>query len=217
MTPVRSLVRFVLIGGICLALGPGQPAPPGGEVAPPRLATAEPVPEKRYLFVFLHHPWRGPNGVLEWLAQTSGMPCVVSAWPHGKVTFLPRLGLTGPRLHTIDEIIDIINNELEPQRLALVRRQDYIGRIFLDAEPPSPPPPVRLEDLRWYHPKEHVTIRLAVRAGDADQLLLTIRALLGQDGQANRIGDRLFMRGAVERLRIVLNGLGIDPNAPPKE
>lgn len=117
--PTRRALGMVAICVIapvlCIVMGITRA---GGSTKPPGSDEPQAKPaQKKIAFEMRDKPW---SGVLEWLADQSGLPVVASSKPTGKFTFVPPKG--GVNSFTLDEIFDILNESLIEQRLILIRR-----------------------------------------------------------------------------------------------
>src|SRR5438874_445986 len=87
------------------------------ETKEPTKEAAAPAP-KRYLFEMRNKPW---SGVFEWLVDQTGVPFSgENQPPAGTMTFIaPRVG-NQPKMFTMPEIIDLINENLLPKKFLLL-------------------------------------------------------------------------------------------------
>src|SRR5262245_31926363 len=127
---VVLLTAMAICGGLAVAAQTnGQP--PGKEKEPAaknketgkdkdKEPKAQPKPAQKLIaFEMRAKPWVGKGGVLEWLAEQAEMPVVSPYTPTGTFNYIAPEGK--PRMHTLGEIIDILN-----EALSLQKEQKYI-------------------------------------------------------------------------------------------
>lgn len=215
MEQLRRYAALVLIGGLCSGLGPGDPAPTSTDARANATATtaSDQEHEQRFHFKKLWmRPWKGKNGVLAWLSDTTGLPIILSVVPQGTVTFMLPAGR-----YTLDEIIAFLDQDLARQKMGIVRRQDHIELVCLDG-----PQPLRLlprvlpSELRYYHRNEFVCTRLPApgHLGEVS-LALVARRLLGPNGRVIPLPGHLRLIGQVEDVERVLRAFGFAVKARP--
>src|SRR4051812_21347420 len=99
----RQLIGLSVLGLLALAVtvsaqNPGDPKspplmpradqPPAGKASSDGPASAE----RRFEFQMRKKPWIGPNGVIEWLVEHTGLPFISNFNPTGAFDFVPPKG-----------------------------------------------------------------------------------------------------------------------------
>src|SRR5262249_47200075 len=91
-----------------------------------------------FAFEMRDKPWMGAkDSVLEWLSDQTGFPVYVPGpKPTGTFTFISPRSNGVPKLYSLAEVIEILNNELHKQDLALVRGRNIF--VVQEAEEKKP-------------------------------------------------------------------------------
>jgi Bacterial type II and III secretion system protein len=134
---------------------------------------------KVFSFEMRNKPWMT---VLEWLADQTQMPVMAAHAPPGTFTFVPpRAG----NQYTLPQIIDILNDSLNPQKELLIRRRDNSFTLVAADEKLDPAlvRQVRLQELDQYGKSEPVAVVLTLTSLSAPDAAAEIRKLTGPFGQ----------------------------------
>lgn len=143
----------------------GAQKPPEGKptvIKPAESKQDTPPPEDaKYSFEMRQKPWKD---VLEWLADKTRMAFIGIYMPTGTFTYIPPKG----KLHTIPEIVDIINEGLltaeNTQKYILIRRtQSFTLVPASETIDPAIVPHIRLEELEKKGRTEVVRITVPLK------------------------------------------------------
>lgn len=192
-------------GGVLWRPGPEPGVRAEGPAEPPPKADKQDRPpakveEKTYKFEIREKPWKD---VLEWYADTSGLPFIGSSWPAGTFTFVAPRG----RKYTLGEITDLINEALQAQKHILVRREASFT-VLPAAEKIDPTllPQVRPEDLENRGRTELVRLELSLTFANVEEIAPDVRKLLGPFGAVVVLekANRLLLQDTVGNLRRIV-------------
>lgn len=171
--------------GVTLALASGgvwgqtdEPEKPKkSDTAASKEAPSKPK-EKTVLFEMRDKPW---GAVLEWLADQTGLSVVTVDKPTGTLTYIaPR---NAPKEITISQVIDKLNEALQPQKFLILRRESSITIIPADKEiDPYILPRITLDDLNKYGNTEPVSVVLRLKTLNAEDVKPEIDKLKGPFG-----------------------------------
>lgn len=172
-----------------------------GKDQKPEVKPKEPV---RYAFEMRNKPWSGSNGMLEWLADIGKLPVIVIRRVPGTFTFAsPKTPDGKPKLYTLPEIIDILNESLATQQYLLLRKKDSIGLILTD-EPLDKVgiPRLTLAELDERGNTELAEVVLQLKTLDPEKIAKEAKALLGPFGKVTPLPKgELLLRDQAGSLR----------------
>jgi hypothetical protein len=170
---------------------------------------------KRIPFEVRGAPW---GKVFEWLADEAKMP-YASQYPPppGTFTFInPKDGTGKPRLYSLLEAYDIINENLQTtQKHILFRRKSTLTMFPADAQLDGLLGPflVPLKDLPERGESEVVRIVLTARNVSAEEFARKAQTILGDFGRATVLDDqKVLVRGPVRALRVIIDAFADDLN-----
>src|SRR5579884_3794772 len=113
MRIAHKILQHLCAAPLALALvgGPALSPARGADPAP----AAKPA-QKLFTFDMRGKRW---TDVLEWLTDQTGLPVMSGGqdWPKGSVTYIPPKG----QKYTLPQIIDILNEELIPQKYIIIQ------------------------------------------------------------------------------------------------
>jgi hypothetical protein len=140
----------------------------------------QPVPDQaaeRYAFKFTGAHW---SQVLKRLSEITDLPVISSYRPTGSFTFVPPTVGGRERTFTFAEILDIVNEKLEQQRLWLLKRTASL--TLVDPHEPMEPGLLRItqiEDLHNLGKDEIARIVYPLRNVSADDIAPIVRKWSG--------------------------------------
>jgi hypothetical protein len=200
-----GMVTLPLLGAKLVASQQARVAETPVEI--PQAKPATPLPrEATYEFEFRDKPWVGERGsVLEWLSDLTGLPVSIThAKPTGTVTFLnPRVNGV-PQRYTLGQILDILNEELERQRLLLIRRaRGFSIEPANEKIDPSILPSVSPGELDKYGNTELVVVIFPLSTLVAEDLAKEVKGLLGPFGSIAALpaANRVVVQDTVGNLK----------------
>jgi hypothetical protein len=175
-----------------------------------RIRAGEAAPGlKTFDFQFANAPWAT---VLEWLRDTSGLPIVTTSYPTGTVTFVPPKVNGNNKKYTVEEIIDVLNEQLLRHKYLMVRRMAAI--TIWPADDPLPVEMVKsvtLEELEHgdLAKSEFVRFQLPLQGIRAEVLAYPTKKLLGPFGMVIPLEEpnQLIMLDSVGNLRAAITAL----------
>jgi type II secretory pathway component GspD/PulD (secretin) len=133
---------------------------------------------ERYAFKFTGAHW---SQVFERLSKITDLPMFSSYRPTGSFTFVPPTVGGRERKFTTAEILEIVNEKLEPQRLWLLRRPASL--TLMNQDEPRPIRTTQIEDLPYLSKNEIAKIVCTVRNVSPDDIALILRKWKGPYGQ----------------------------------
>jgi type II secretory pathway component GspD/PulD (secretin) len=161
------------------AIAPPTPAgPPEGESATVSFG-AEPeddgAPVEELSFNFRYAPW---TDVLTRFAKLAGLTLDLNAVPPGSFNY------NDSRKHTPMQVLDVLNGYLLQKGYVLVRRDEFLVVVNIDAGiPPNLVPTVPLEELSSRGRNELMTVLIPLEGMTADEAAVEARELLGPQGK----------------------------------
>lgn len=161
------------------AIAPPTPAgPPEGESATVSFGAGtgdSGAPVKELSFNFRYAPW---NDVLTLFAKSAGLTLDLNAVPPGSFNY------TDSRKYTPMQALDVLNGYLLQKGYVLVRRDEFLVVVNIDAGiPPNLVPTVPLEELSSRGRNELMTVLIPLEGMTADEAAVEARELLGPQGK----------------------------------
>lgn len=190
MNTLKSFRRKMWVLGAVIALSGGvAQAQPGLDDQPPKTPTPMPeikpsaTAEPRFAFEMRDVKW---SAVLEWLADKTKLPINAPDKPTGTFTYIGVKKGTETPTFTLPEIIDIINEGLEPQKFLLIRQYSSFTLLAIDAENSLGNytiPDRAVEDLPRCGKTEMVRITLTLKSLSAEDFAPQARQMLSKFGR----------------------------------
>ena len=161
------------------AIAPPTPAgPPEGESATVSFGAGtggNGAPVKELSFNFRYAPW---TDVLTLFAKSAGLTLDLNAVPPGSFNY------TDSRKYTPMQALDVLNGYLLQKGYVLVRRDEFLVVVNIDAGiPPNLVPTVPLEELPTRGRNELMTVLIPLEGMTADEAAVEARELLGPQGK----------------------------------
>lgn len=161
------------------AIAPPTPAgPPEGESATVSFgarAEKESGPVKELSFNFRYAPW---TDVLTLFAEAAGLTLDLNAVPPGSFNYRDN------RKYTPMQALDVLNGYLLQKGYVLVRRDEFLVVVNIDAGiPPNLVPTVTLEELPTRGRNELMTVLIPLEGMTAEEAAVESRELLGPQGK----------------------------------
>lgn len=181
-----------------------QPTPP----PPPSDTVIKPVPERRVKFEFDNKRW---GEVLTWLSDQTGLPFIGSLKPQGSFTYIAPKGSVGAKDgYTIPEVIDILNEALQQQKMQLIRRES--SYTIVDAGQQIDPVVVaRLTVEEVLNGKDRgnseiVSTVLPLKSLVAEDIAAEVKRQMGPFGEVTALAksNQLVLLDSVKNLRTVI-------------
>ena len=138
--------------------------------------------QKKIAFEMRNATW---NKVLEWVSEQTGKPYVGGIIPNGTFTFIPaKTGMISKK-YAMPEIIDILNESLQEQKLVLVQQRTSYTIWPADTKIDiSLVPQVPIEDLRTKRGKtEIVSVILPLKTLNPLDISPEIKKIMGPFGE----------------------------------
>jgi RNA polymerase sigma factor (sigma-70 family) len=176
---------------------PGKLAEPGQPPAKPNLPKAAP---KTYELKFQAASWAD---VFLWYSNISGLPFVGTSRPAGTVTIVP----PGKRQYTLEEVTDLLNEALMPQKFILVRRPTSFTVLPVDEKiDRTNLPRVTLDELDKRARTELVTVAVPLTTVEAKDLAPDVQKMLGPFGEAVALekANQLLISDTAGNLRLIV-------------
>ncbi len=161
------------------ALAPSTPeTPPEGETATVSFggeAGENGAPVKELSFNFRYAPWAD---VLTLFAESAGLTLDLNAVPPGSFNYRDN------RKYTPMQALDVLNGYLLQKGYVLVRRDEFLVVVNIDAGiPPNLVPTVTLEELPERGRNELMTVLIPLEGMTAEEAAVEARELLGPQGK----------------------------------
>ena len=161
------------------ALAPPTPeGPPEGETATVSFggeAGEDGAPVKELSFNFRYAPW---TDVLTLFAEAAGLTLDLNAVPPGSFNY------RDSRKYTPMQALDVLNGYLLQKGYVLVRRDEFLVVVNIDAGiPPNLVPTVTLEELSTRGRNELMTVLIPLEGMTAEEAAIESRELLGPQGK----------------------------------
>ena len=161
------------------AIAPPTPeTPPEGETATVSFggeAGEDGAPVKELSFNFRYAPWAD---VLTLFAEAAGLTLDLNAVPPGSFNYRDN------RKYTPMQALDVLNGYLLQKGYVLVRRDEFLVVVNIDAGiPPNLVPTVPLEELPARGRNELMTVLIPLEGMTAEEAAVEARELLGPQGK----------------------------------
>ena len=161
------------------ALAPPTPeGPPEGETATVSFGGEggeDGAPVKELSFNFRYAPW---TDVLTLFAEAAGLTLDLNAVPPGSFNY------RDSRKYTPMQALDVLNGYLLQKGYVLVRRDEFLVVVNIDAGiPPNLVPTVTLEELPTRGRNELMTVLIPLEGMTAEEAAVESRELLGPQGK----------------------------------
>lgn len=202
------------------AAGTGGPRP-GGAPAQPRVTMFETAPEgaevkasfgektgeQKFSFGFQYAPW---DRVLKMFTQAAGLSLDLNALPPGTFSY------ADPHEYTATEALDVLNGYLQPKGFGLIRRDEFITCVNLDAAiAPNLIPVIKPEELDNRARNELLSVVFPIAEGDVDRLAREVDAIKGPYGKVVGLesSNSIYVTDSgtnLRRVRDLLQGLKPD-------
>jgi len=159
---------------------------------------------KTLSFEMREKPW---SVVLEWLSDKAGLPVITSHKPAGNFTFIAP---PGDQQYTIPQVIDIINDALQAQKLILINRKTSLTIVPADGKiDRALLPQIPVEDLDAHGNTELVTLVLPLTSLVAEEVAPEVKKLMGPFGEAVPLAraNQLVLQDTVGNLKLIYKTL----------
>ncbi len=205
-----SLLFVVLAGGWFTAHLLSQEQPVDGVAranqgaTPDQAVQPRKAPAKTLSFEMREKPW---SVVLEWLSDKAGLPVITSHKPAGNFTFIAP---PGDQQYTIPQVIDIINDALQAQKLILINRKTSLTIVPADGKiDRALLPQIPVEDLDAHGNTELVTLVLPLTSLVAEEVAPEVKKLMGPFGEAVPLAraNQLVLQDTVGNLKLIYKTL----------
>jgi RNA polymerase sigma factor (sigma-70 family) len=153
--------------------------------------------EVRVEFSMTKKPWRE---VMEWVSDQTGLAFVAAEMPPGTFNFINPKGTT----FTFPEVIDIINEGLQPHHYVLIRREKVFSIVAADtASDLVNLPRVEIKDLAKFGKTEIVQILVPLQSLNAKEFAPEVKRQLGPFGSVVALpaSNSLIIQDAAGSLR----------------
>jgi hypothetical protein len=166
-----------------------------------RLLSAEkpapPVAPKTFPFSFKEAKW---DEVLDVYSKHSGLTLITTVKPTGKFTFTPPAG----KEYTVEEMTDIINEALVPQKRILIRRHLTFFIHPTDERVDGMLARTELADLEWLDKGNYVSVVIPLAKVKGDEIFPEVKLLLGPLGSILPSEQWLLVQDTVGNLRQIV-------------
>src|SRR5438067_9214533 len=158
---------------------------------------------KTVRFEMRDKPW---SHVLEQLSDWTNLPVIINdAKPTGTFGYIaPK---NAPKDLTIPQVIDILNQSLEAQKMLIIRRSASFTIVPADKKiDPAMVPRISIDELKQHGETEYASIVLPLKAINADEEVKEVTKMMGPFGDAVAMAEanQLVLQDTVGNLKRVI-------------
>ena len=148
-------------------------------------------------FSFVKEPW---ENVMEWIAELSGLSLQMEVVPQGTFNYI-----NDPNKYTLAEAIDVLNSQLIPKGLIIIRKGTYLKLLPLKEVPPDLIPRISPDDLDKYGESQFVIVLFPLQNISADTAEKEVKQFKSENGEvvAMESVNRLMVKDAVSYVRVI--------------